>query len=140
MEELRFFKIAEKTYYPTWYSNQDDHHVTLNSDLNQFMSLAICCQIAEDDKWLVEVGMGPVSMLSAGSCCSREIDSCLLHWEGRGDESGCESCLVCSILCSCVVTMSLHDGSHSGKRRPRPLPPNVQKVKSVVHFLGAKRG
>ena len=114
--------------------------MTLISDLNQLMSLAICCQIAGDDKWLFEVELGPVAMLSTGTSCSREIDSCLLHWEGRGDELGCESCLVCSILYSCVVILSLHAGRHTDERRPQPLPPNMQDLKSVFHFLGAKRG
>ena len=121
-----FLKYEKETNYPTRCSNPDGYHVTLNSDLNQFMSLAMCCQIARDDKWLVEVGMGSVAMMSTGSCCSRKTDSCLLHWEGRGDELWCESCLVCSVLYSCIVTMSLHDGSHLGERRPQPLPPNMQ--------------
>ena len=95
MQDKIFSNHQKETNYSTRCSNPDGYHVTLNCDLNQLMSLAICCQMAGDDKWLVEVEMGPVALLSTGSCCSREIDSCLLHWEGRGDELGRESCLVC---------------------------------------------
>jgi hypothetical protein len=88
-------KHPKETNYPTRCNNTEGYHVALNCGWNQIMRLAIWCQIVGEDKWLVEIGMGPMALLSAGSCCARGIDSCLLHWEGWGVELGRESCLVC---------------------------------------------